>query len=363
MTETTDTTGASADTSAASTDTSAAKSTATHAATPPGKETAQTQQSADSTEGSGQTAKDGGNSSSNAKPDEAAMRAYLSDKHKDIALEGKSAADVAQLYADAQAKDSQAQAEFKVPDKYKDKGWASKVKTIDDVYQQLDTLDALKGKKSVVPNLSDPKLSKEDKEAFFSQLRGKDATEYPIPDNPAFPTPAETQPAVAKLFMENGVHPTQAEAIIKGYQELGATQVAQQFDPEGFKESMKTAFGDDWEKTTGAVRNTVKTMMNEDDQKALDHIPNSMLGVVYRTLGNTVKAVNETLKKYGATETFAHLQAPGGKVAATDVGSQRQGWRNELAAMTMRPHTEAERQVIMDKISKSYENDPRINQQ
>lgn len=297
-----------------------------------------------------------------AKPDTAAMKAYLADKAKEVSLDGKTDADVAQLYADAKAKEAPAD-KFAVPDKYKDKGWASKVKSIDDVYQQLDTLDALKGKKSVVPNLSDPNLSKDDKEAFFSQLRGKNATEYPIPDNPAFPTPPETQPAVAKLFMENGVHPSQAEAIIKGYQELGAKQVAQQFDPEGFKESMKTAFGDDWEKTTGAVRNTVKTMMNAEDQKQLDHIPNNMLGVVYRTLGNTVKAVNETLKKYGATETFAHLQAPGGQVAATDVASQRQGWRNELAAMSMRPHTEAERKVIIDKISGSYSNDPRLSQQ
>lgn len=295
-------------------------------------------------------------------PDAAGMRAYLADKAKEVSLEGKSDADVAQLYADARAKESTVKAEWKLPDDQKEKPWAAKVKSEEDIYKQLDNLTALAGKKSIVPNLSDPNLSKEDKEAFFSQLRGKDATEYPIPENPAFATPAEMQPEVAKLFMENGVHPSQAEAIIKGYQDIGAKQVALQFDPEGFKSSMETAFGADWEKNTGAVRNTIKAMMNEADQKALDHIPNNMLGVVYRTLGNTISAVNETLKKYGAKESFAHLQAPGGQIAQTDVGSQRQTWRNELAALTMRPHTEAEKNTIIDKIAGSYSNDPRLNQ-
>lgn len=293
-------------------------------------------------------------------PDATAMRAYMADKAKDVSLEGKTDEELTALYTAAKAKEP-APSEFKLPDEYKDKPWAAKVKSLEDVYKQIDTLDTLKGKKSVVPNLKD--ATAEEREAFYSQLRGKDATEYVIPENPAFPTPPETQAVVAKLFMDNGVSPTQAEAIIKGYQELGATQLAQQFDPEGMKKSMETAFGPEWEKTTGAVRNTIKSMMNEDDQKALDHIPNNILGLVYRTMGNTIKAVNETLAKYGAKETFAHLNAPNGGVGPTDMNSQREGWRNELAALSSRPHTYDEQQVIIAKIAKSYENDPRLQQQ
>lgn len=297
-----------------------------------------------------------------AKPDGAAMKAYLVEKTEDgkTALEGKTDAEIEALYGELKTKEASEAPAFKIPDEHKDKSWSKKVTSQEDLYKQLDNLTALAGKKSIVPNLKD--ATPEEREAFYSQLRGKDATEYPIPDNPAFPTPAETQPAVAKLFMDNGVNPVQAEAIIKGYQELGAKQVAEQFSDEGFKASMETAFGPEWEKTTGAVFNTIKGMMNEDDQKAINHIPNSILGVVYRTLGNTIKAVDTTLQKYGAKETFAHLSAPAGQVAPTDIGSQRQAWRNELASMTMRPHTEAEKKIIIDKISNSYSNDPRLNQ-
>ena len=243
--------------------------------------------------------------------------------------------------------------EFKLPDEYKDKPWAAKVKSLDDVYKQIDTLDALKGKKTVVPNLKD--ATPEEREAFYSQLRGKDAAEYVIPDNKSYPTPADTQPVVEKLFMDNGVSQTQDDAIINGYQELGAKQLAAQFDPEGFKKSMETAFGAEWEKTTGQVRNTIKGMMNADDQKALDSIPNHLLGTVYRTLGNVIKS-------YGIKETDTAHFATSGKAAPTDLASHRQGLRDQLTALSMRPHTSVEQQGIIDQLNKTYENDPRINQ-
>lgn len=287
-----------------------------------------------------------------AKPDAAAMKAYLTEKAKDVSLEGKSDADIAQLYADTKAKEP-ATTEFKLPDEYKDKPWAAKVKSLDDLYKQIDTLDALKGKKMIVPNLKD--ATPEEREAFYSQLRGKDASEYPIPDNKAFPTLPETQGVVAKLFMDNGVAPVQAENIIKGYQELGAKQLAEQFNPDGFKKSMETAFGPEWEKTTGQVRNTIKGMMNADDQLALERLPNHILGTVYRTLGNTIKA-------FGVKETDTAHFGPGGKVAPSDVVSVRQGLRDQLAALSMRPHTSVEQQGIIDQLNKTYENDPRLQQ-
>lgn len=290
-----------------------------------------------------------------AKPDGAAMKAYLAEHAKETSLEGKSDADIAQLYADTKAK---APAEFKLPDAYKDKPWAAKVKSLDDVYKQIDTLDSLKGKKSVVPNLKD--ATPEEREAFYAQLRGKDAAEYQIPNDTSVPIPANTQPVVAKLFMDNGISPVQAESFLKGYLQLREKQIADFYNPDGFKTSMETAFGPEWEKTTGAVRNTIKGMMNADDQKALDALPNNMLGVVYRTLGNTINTVNETLKKYGATETFAHLQAPNGKAAATDLAGQRQGIRDQMTALSSRPHTAQEQQALSDALAKTYENDPRL---
>lgn len=274
------------------------------------------------------------------------------DKPADPAV-AKPSEPVAPAVEPAKAADPAAP-EFKLPDEYKDKPWASKIKTQDDLYKQIDSLNALVGKKAVVPNLKE--ATPEEREAFYSQLRGKDAAEYVIPINPAFPTPADTQPVVAKLFMDNGVSPTQADAIIKGYQELGAKQLAEQYNPDGFKAAMTTAFGVDWEKTTGQVRNTIKGMMNADDAKALDTVPNNLLGVVYRTLGNVVKA-------YGIKETDSAHFATTGKAAPTDVNSLRQGLRDKLNSLSMRPHTSAEQQSIIDELNATYTHDPRLQQQ
>lgn len=249
------------------------------------------------------------------------------------------------------AKDQSAVA-FKLPDEYKDKPWASKVKNQEDLYKQIDNLTAAVGKKSVVPNLKD--ATTEEREAFYSQLRGKDAAEYQMPKT-SVPIPEDTQPAVAKLFMDNGISPTQADSFLKGYLELREKQIAEYYNPEGFKKSMETAFGADWEKTTGQVRNTIKGMMNADDQKGLDAIPNNLLGLVYRTLGNVVKA-------YGIKETDTAHFAGSGKAAPSDIASQRQGWRDQLSALSMRPHETAEKDAIIAKLADSYAKDPRLNQ-
>lgn len=248
--------------------------------------------------------------------------------------------------------------EFKLPDEYKDKAWAAKVKSQDDLYKQIDNLTTLVGKKAVVPNLKD--ATPEDRETFYAQLRGKDASEYQIPKTTSVPIPEDTQSVIAKLFMDNGISPVQAEPFLKGYLELREKQIASHFEPEAFKSSMLTAFGSDWEKTTGQVRSTITAMMSPEDQKMLDAIPNHLLGTVYRTLGNTIKAVESTLKKYGATETFAHLTAPSGGVAPADVNSARQQYRDQLSAMSMRPHTAQEVTEIQNKLAATYMNDPRL---
>lgn len=249
-------------------------------------------------------------------------------------------------------------AEFKVPEQYKDKGWAPKVKSLDDVYKQLDELDALKGKKTIIPDLS--KATAEEREAFYSQLRGKDATEYPVPDNPVYPTPPETKAVVADLFMKNGVSPTQAAEIIKGYQEFGAQQFAAQFSEEGFKAAMTESFGaDKYNQVIGEVRTSMKNYMNETDFKLLDALPNSYAALVYRTLGNTMAAVKKTLQAYGVKETdMAHFAGKGNNAPA-DMETARQGIRNEITAMSSRMHSDVEMQTLINKLDATYKDDAR----
>lgn len=253
---------------------------------------------------------------------------------------------------DGQPKPADAPDAFKVPDEYKDKPWAGKVKTQDDLWKQLANAQELIGKKSVVPDLA--KATPEEREAYYAQLRPKDASEYKFVET--IPVEDSVKGTVTEMFMKNGISATQGNEIIKGYQELGEKMMAAQFDADGFKSSMETAFGKDWEKVTGHTRNTIKGMMSAEDQTILDHLPNSYLGVIYRTLGNVVKA-------YGVKETDqAHLQGGGGH-APTDIASVRQSLRDQMASMSGRPHTAQEMMELRTKLADTYKNDPRLAQQ
>lgn len=242
--------------------------------------------------------------------------------------------------------------DFKIPDAYKDKPWAAKVKSLDDVYKQLDNLDSLAGKKAIIPDLKT--ATPEQKEAFYAQLRGKDASEYVIPDNPAFPTPPELKTAVTEMFMKNGINPVQANEITKSYQQLGADMMAKQFDPEGMKSELTKAFGNDWEQVTRQTRNTIKGMMTPEDQAMLDKMPNNYLAPIYRTLGNVIK-------KFGVKETdTAHFAGAGNAGGGQDIVAQRAAIRTELSNLGSQPHTIDQANALRQKLADTYKNDPRI---
>lgn len=246
--------------------------------------------------------------------------------------------------------------DFRVPDAYKDKPWASKVKNLDDVYKQLDNLDVAVGKKAIIPDLKT--ATPEQREAFYAQTRPKDIAEYEFPANPAFPTTPELNKAVAEMFMKNGVSAVQANEVTKAYQEFGAKQIAQQFDPEGMKTALTQAFGPEWEQVTRQTRNTIKGMMTAEDQAMLDKMPNNYLAPIYRTLGNVVK-------KFGvkATDTLGGDNPGSGNAGAAGGDSlitQRASIRTELANLGSQPHTVDQANALRQKLADTYKNDPRI---
>lgn len=240
-------------------------------------------------------------------------------------------------------------ATFTIPDEFKDKPWASKVKSQDDLWKQLANTQELIGKKTVIPDLT--KATPEEKEAFYAQLRPKSGEEYTF--TPDVPIDPDMKTGVVDLLMKNGVSAVQGNEIIKGYQTIEAAKVAEMFHPDGFKKTMETAFGAEWEKVTGHTRNTIKGMMNADDQKMMDALPNPYLALIYRTLGNVVKA-------YGIKETDSAHLGPGGGPAPTDVAGQRQAIRDQIGSLQGRPHTEQEVMALRTKLADTYKNDPRL---
>lgn len=292
------------------------------------------------------------------KPDAAAMKAYLAEKAKDVSLEGKSEDDIAKLYDETKAKEPADPNAFKVPDKYKEKGWAAKVKSLDDVYKQLDELDALKGKKTVRPDLS--KSTPEEREAYYAQGRPKDLGEYKFTDGIAVDDTVKG--AVPQMLNKYGIDAYTGNEIIKDYQAMEQALVAKQYDPADFDSTMKTAFGDDYKEMQGRTRKFIEGLMNEGDQKALDMIPNVYLGTIYRTLGNTVQAVSNMMKQYGVKETnIAHFMPAGATPASSDIGTVRTQLRAEIKKLdaSKGPYPSAKIADLKAKLDATYKNDTR----
>jgi hypothetical protein len=246
---------------------------------------------------------------------------------------------------------------FKIPDEYKDKPWAAKIKSEADLFKQIDNLDTLVGKKAVIPDLKT--ATPEAREEFYKQLRPADPSAYKFEGDMASP---DVKTAVGKIFMENGISEVQGNEIIKQYQAVGEAQQAAMFDPEGFKETMKGAFGDDWEKTTGVAYNNLKGLMTDQDQKLMEHLPNAYTALIYRTLGNVDKATQAMMQRYGVKETnLAHF-ADKANMSGGDVNAVRADLRAQMGRLTAGPHTADQIQELRTKLAKTYENDPRISQ-
>lgn len=246
---------------------------------------------------------------------------------------------------------------YKIPDAYKDKPWAAKIKSEDDLFKQIDNLTTLVGKKTIVPDLT--KATDAEREEYYALTRPKDAAEYVFGET--------TDPLISKgmgdSLMKNGVSAVQANAIIKDYQAAEKAFLAVQFDPAGVQAAMEPSFGKDWEATTGQTKLMLNKIMTPEDSQLLDNLPNSYLSLIYRTLGNTIKAVDKVAKEYGMKETAAHILAGGSTSAApVDMTVKREAIRGEIAKMIHRPHTEAEVQAKRKELADTYINDPRLTQ-
>lgn len=232
---------------------------------------------------------------------------------------------------------------LKIPDAYKDKGWMTKYKfeSIDDVFKVLDEAQSALGKKMIVPDLS--KATDAEREDYFKQTRPASVDEYQFGEM-IDPT---LKAGIADSLMKNGVSAVQANAIIKDYQAGEQALLAQQFSPDGMKEAMKTAFGDNWEQITGQSRNALKGVISEEDFKMLDNLPNVYIGLMYRAMGNVVQ-------KYGIKETGAHTGADQGTPAPTDIAGVREGIRNEIRGLSMKPHTAEQKQALINKLNDTF---------
>ena len=257
--------------------------------------------------------------------------------------EGAGAAGGAGGQGGAEGAGAQGGAQFAIPEQYKGKGWASKVKSVDDLFSQIDTLDSLKGKKMIVPDFEkgDPAEVK----AYLDTLRGGTKVEdYKFPEG----TDKDMSAKVAQIFFDRGMPKVLGNQIIEAYAKLGQEAATKAFSKDGMLAVMTESFkGQDVTKAVGETTAFLKEHLSPEDQKFMENnVPNEMLGFIYR-FANKIKA------EYGATETGKG--ALGGKGASTgDKTAMRAELRQKIRDIDKRAHTFEEKQGLIEQLSATY---------
>lgn len=244
--------------------------------------------------------------------------------------------------------------EFKVPDAWKDKPWASKVKSQEDLYKQIDGLDQLKGKKTLAIDYANS--TPEEIAAHYSSLAPKDAAEYGFDKIEG--VDAERMGKVAPILQKAGLTVHQAQEVAKNYAAFEKSSLEAATSEEGFRDQMSKSFGEKYDAAVASVVETHKKHLSPEDQQMVEAMPNEWLALTYRMTQKMTDAhkteVAELTKKYGAQENGdAHLNK-GGQPVVVDVDKQRSELRAKIRELDTRSHTEAERQKLINDLQATY---------
>lgn len=255
--------------------------------------------------------------------------------------------------ADAAKPEATKEQTFNVPDAYKNASWASKVKSIDDVYKQLDNLDKLAGKKAVA-GIDYATAKPEEIQAYHDSLAPKDITAYGFGQDP-------NEAAIGNAFKKAGLNEHQGKALLETltpfFSELDQKTKAELTSEEGYVKLAKEAFGDGFKEHIGKVEKTLKTYAPDDATKqAFDEMPNSMRIVVDKTVAKIVEAyegrIAKMVKEYGLTETGAQAGAQAG--APSNIEQKRTELRAKIRELGGRAHTITEKQALVDQLNATY---------
>lgn len=246
-----------------------------------------------------------------------------------------------------------------MPEAYKDRPWAAKVKSEDDLYKQIDNLDAAVGKKAVPIDYA--KATPEEIAAHHSSLAPKDVAEYGFDKIEGIN--ADRMKVIAPIFQEEGLTPYQAKNIATKYAKIEEAVLADATSEAGFRGEMSKSFGEKYEPMVAQVVEAHKAHLSPDDQKLMDAMPNEYLGGVYRLtqkMAEAHKAEVAALKQqYGVEENGdAHLNK-GGVLPPADINTVRAKLREEIAEIVKRPfHTAEEKQKKVDELQATYAQQP-----
>ena len=211
---------------------------------------------------------------------------------------------------------------FAVPETYKDRGWASKIKSEEDLYKQIDNLSSLVGKKEVFKptNWEDENSRNE----YYKTVRPEKAEDYALPE--VFSS--EEAKMYQTLLHENGISKYQAEKIFGKLAEMRTKA----YDADGMTEELKKSWGSDVQVKTKQAMDGLKSFAKPEDLAVFDGMPNSVLAAVYRTVSNI-------MDKYGAKETDIAATSPSSP-AKVDITAQRNDLLKQIMAENNKPNVD-----------------------
>lgn len=261
--------------------------------------------------------------------------------------------------ADTSTEEVSVNTEFSLPDEHKEKPWASKIKSSEDLYKQLDNLNSLVGKKTITP-IDYETASEEEIAEYHGKLAPESVDEYNFGED-AHP---EFSKAAGETFKELGITKYQGDRLSTKINEIAASIVAKQnevdTDAEIYIEMMKESFGDQYEQAAGIVEKTLKAHANDDDKAIFDKIDNKARAAVDRTVYSLTKQyeerINKVLKEHGITETSAQVEAVKGQNTGINVEEVRKDLRAKIRAMDngTQPYTASEKQALVNKLNDTY---------
>lgn len=211
------------------------------------------------------------------------------------------------------------QSDFAVPDEYKEKGWSEKIKSQEDLWKQVDNLQALVGKKAIVPN---PETATEaELDNFYNELRPE-----------AYTLPEGSDESVGEMFTgwakEAGLSQHQFEKAAAAMNAQLTAKHEGERSEEGYKEMIEKTFGKD-EGLKSTAENILRRNLSPEALQFVDTLPNDALGVLYQFAKNVHN-------EYGVSETGAAVN-DGAVNSAVGLKERRAELKSKIAEAEKKP--------------------------
>lgn len=234
---------------------------------------------------------------------------------------------------DAEGTEGAETSDFQLPDEHKEKPWASKIKSQEDLYKQLDGLNTAVGKKHLMPDFKT--ALPEEIESYHKSIRPESVDAYDFGET-------GSMEGVGDLLFEANISEHQAKTLIPAYQAMEKAAIEQATSAEGFEKVMTETFGEGYDKIVVGAQSQFKVHLSEANRDIVDKMSNAQVAAVHQLAHNMLKSHKKSLEEHGVTENAdAHLTGGGG-LPSQNIDKQITDKRAEINKLSQSHHTAAQ---------------------